>query len=1098
MKQTTELLLGLIFISTQVWAQVGTAQINGTVTDETGSAISGADVKVTQTDTGQVRTVATGTNGSYVLPNLPTGPYRMEVSKSGFAQFVQSGIVLQVASVPTLDVVLKLGAVNEQVQVEATAVQVETQATGVGQVIDSARVVDLPLNGRNPQQLITLAGAAVTGGLQSTTRGYPTQLISVGGGLNNGLTYVLDGGSHNEPYINAGLPLPFPDALQEFKVDTSSVPAQYGQHSAGAIEAVTKSGSNEFHGDLFEFLRNGDLNARNTFAPVRDGLKRNQFGGVIGGPVRKNELFFFFGDQFTRTRSVPSTVVDTIPTPQVLAGDWTAITGPACNGGRQIKLNAPFVNNTISPSLYSPAAVNLVKHFPVVTNLCGRDVFGRVNNSNEQFIVARVDFQQSQKNQLFGRYMEAILHQISDYNGKDILSASQPNFNRNADSFVLGDTYVINPSLVSSSRATLLRTVNVKSTPDFFNFSSLGVQGIYSASGYPKITEVVDGGLFNLFKPTLSPGNTNSTDWQLAQDFSMTHGPHQISFGVNYIRTGLNYLSATNADGQYTFRSTTGSAMGDLMLGRAATFVQSQLVGWYPRQHYFATYVQDAWKVNRNLTVIAGLRWEPYLSPYTKYVQTGFIDNAAYIANVHSKVFSNAPAGVLFGGDPGYPLGSSLEPNVWSHVAPRLGLAWDPKGNGRMVIRASAGKFYEYTHFDTYGDLLNSPPTGGRVALTGVSLDNPWAGVPGGSVFPLGFGPNALFVPNSTYVNVPKGIKQSYIEQWNFSIQKQIGTSWLIAASYLGNLGVHGIQGHEGNPAIYVPGNCIAGQYGLTAPGPCSNPDNEDSRRLLTLENPSQGKYFSTVATVDSNGSRSYNGLVLSAQRRVSNGFSVLANYTWSHCIDFQTLTDTTVAQGWDLNQLKHDRGDCELDRRHVFNLSAVYNTPKFANKTAQLLLTGWQIAPIVSIHSGAPLTISSGNDNALTGTADQWASLALPSAVYASNKGTGTMNWLNANAFVQPADGTYGNVSPGNIKGPGYFDIDIALSRIFKLRERYSIELRGEAFNLFNHVNPGDPTTTTGALIGGVDATLSDSNFGQITSALDPRILQIAAKFTF
>ena len=944
-----------------------------------------------------------------------------------------------------------------------------------------------------------LAGGAVAGGLQSTTRGYPTQLISVGGGLNNGLTYVLDGGTHNEPYINAGLPLPFPDALQEFKVDTSSVPAQYGQHSAGAVEAVTKSGTNEFHGDAFEFLRNGDLNARNTFAPVRDGLKRNQFGGVIGGPVKKNKLFFFFGDQFTRTRSVPSTVFDTIPTPQVLAGDWTAITSPACNGGRQITLKAPFINNTISPSLYSPQAVNLVKHFPTVTNPCGQDSFGRVNNSNEQFIVARMDFQQSEKNQIFGRYTEAILHQIGDYNGTDPLSASQPNFNRNADSFVLGDTYVLSANFVSSTRATLLRTVNVKRSADFFDYSSLGVQGVYTAPGYPKITEVTDSGLFTLFKATLSPGNTNSTDWQLAQDFSMTRGAHQISFGVDFIQADLNYLSATNADGAFTFRSSfTGSAMGDLMLGDAASFVQSQLVGWYPRQHYLASYVEDTWKATSHLTVIAGLRWEPYLAPYTKYLQTGFFNNQAYLAGVHSTVFPNAPAGLLFSGDPGVSLGNALEANVWSHVAPRLGLAWDPKGDGRMVIRASAGKFFDYTHFDTYGDLQNSPPTGGRVALGGVNFANPWAGVPGGNVFPLAFGPNSLFVPSSTYVNVQQGLKQAYIEQWNFSIQKQIGRSWLVSASYLGNLGVHEIEGHEGNPAVYIPGNCAAGQYGLTASGPCSTVNNENQRRLLAIENPLQGQYYSNMATVDSNASRSYNGLIVSVQRRVSSGLSVLANYTWSHCIDYQTSTDTTVAQAWDLNQLSHDRGNCELDRRHLFNLSAVYETPRFANNIARLLITGWRIAPIVTIQSGQSLTISSGNDNALTGTGDQWASLALPSAAYAPNKGTGTMNWLNAAAFVQPALGTYGNLSPGNIAGPGLFDIDVALSRIFKVKERYSLELRAEAFNILNHVNPGDPTTTTGARVGGVDTTLTDANFGKILSALDPRILQMAMKFVF
>jgi hypothetical protein len=1093
-------LLLVAFLSASLGSSIlraqATAQISGTVSDASGLAVPAAEVKATQTATGAVRTVTTGADGGYVFSNLPIGPYQLEVTKEGFATYTQSGIALQVASNPTLDISLKVGAVSERVQVEATAVQVETQATGVGQVIDNQRVLELPLNARNSQQLIILAGAAVAGGTQSTNRGYPVNLISVGGGLNNGLTYVLDGGTHNEPYINANMPLPFPDALQEFKVDTSSVPAQYGQHSAGAVEAVTKSGTNEFHGDAFEFIRNGDLDARNTFAATVDQLKRNQFGGVVGGPVKKNKLFFFFGDQFTRTRSVPTTVIDTIPSQQALSGDWTAITSPACNGGRQINLKAPFINNTISPSLYSPQAVNLMKHFPAVTNPCGQDVFGRVNNSNEQFIVSRIDYQQSSKNLVFGRYMLARLDQIGDYNGTDPLSASAPNYTRRAHSLVLGDTYLISSSMVSSFRATLLRTVNAKNVQDFFNFSDLGVQNVYYPANYAKIAEITDSGDFTLFKATLTPGNTNSTDWQLAEDLSMTHGAHQISFGVDYIQAGLNYLSGTQAPGAFTFTATnTGSALGDLMLGDASKWTQSQLVGWYPRQRYFAGYVQDTWKATSHLTVIAGLRWEPYLSPYTKYIQSGVFSNQWYTEGLHSTVFPNAPVGVLFSGDPGVSLGNSLDTNSWAHFGPRLGLAWDPKGDGRMVIRAAAGKYFDYTHLDTYGDLQNSPPTGGRVALTGVNFGNPWAGT-AGSQFPLAFGPNAIFVPAATYLTVEPGIKHAYIEQWNVSIQKQFGQAWLASASYMGNLGVHENQGHEGNPAIYIPGNCVAGQYGLTAPGPCSTVSNENNRRLLSIENPAQGAYFSNIEAVDSNATRSYNGMILSLQRRAARGVSVLANYTWSHCIDFQNTTNTNTVQAWQLSQLSHDRGDCELDRRHLFNLSTVYLTPRFSNPTLRLLATDWQISGIVTIQSGPSMIILSGLDQALTGTTDQFPNLVLNNP-FTANPGTGTRTWLNPAAFAQPALGTYGNLSPGNIHGPGLFDIDMALSRIFRVKEKVSFEIRAEAFNLLNHVNPGDPNNT-GTIPGGVDVTLTDGNFGKIVSALDPRIMQVAAKIVF
>src|SRR5213594_1836337 len=299
------LVTGVLFSSstcTVLWAQ-STAQVSGTVKDQSGAVLPGVEVTITQTATGLARSILSNETGSYVLPNLPVGPYRLEAGLPGFRKFAQTGIVLQVGSNPVINISLQLGQVAETVEVQADAALVETRATGVGQVIDNVRVLELPLNGRQVTELIILSGAAVGGGTQGTNRTWPTDVISVGGGLNNGLTYLLDGGTHNDPYGNLNLPLPFPDALQEFKVETSAVPAQYGQHSAGAVNDVTKSGTNEFHGSLFEFVRNKVFNARNAFALQRDGLKRNQFGGVVGGPIVKNKLFFFAGDQVTRQRS---------------------------------------------------------------------------------------------------------------------------------------------------------------------------------------------------------------------------------------------------------------------------------------------------------------------------------------------------------------------------------------------------------------------------------------------------------------------------------------------------------------------------------------------------------------------------------------------------------------------------------------------------------------------------------------------------------------------------------------------------------------------------------------------------------------------------
>jgi hypothetical protein len=333
---------------------------------------------------------------------------------------------------------------------------------------------------------------------------------------------------------------------------------------------------------------------------------------------------------------------------------------------------------------------------------------------------------------------------------------------------------------------------------------------------------------------------------------------------------------------------------------------------------------------------------------------------------------------------------------------------------------------------------------------------------------------------------VPLGLKHSYINQWNFGIQKQIGSAWLASASYMGNLGVHENQGSEGNPAVFMGlGPCTL----QTATGPqnystCSTVSNENQRRKLSLENPTQGAYFSNIETVGDSGTRSYNGMILSLQRRAAKGVTVLANYTWSHCIDFGASINTNITQAWDPSRLSHDRGNCELDRRHNFNLSTVYQTPQFANTTARILLTNWQVSAVLGILSGPWLTVLSNLDNALTGTTDQFPN-AVGISPYAAKRGIA--QWLNPNAFTQPAVGTYGNMNPQSVVGPGMIGLDMAFARNFRIREGASLMLRAEAFNLPNHVNPGNPILD-----------LTSNNFGQILSANDPRIMQMALKFVF
>src|SRR5258705_5384551 len=388
---------GILLTGTLAFAQLSTAQLSGRVSDEGGAVLPGVTATATQPDTGFMRSTVTDSNGSYVLSNLPSGPYRLEVSLSGFRTYVQTGIVLQVAGSPAINVVMSVGSLEESVTVEGAAPLVDVKSAGISEVVRNEEIVTLPLNGRNPVELVMLAGAAVQT-ITSTQRALPGSLgVSVAGGQSFGVAYVLDGAMHNNPQDNLNMPFPFPDALQEFSVATSGLSAQNGVHSGAAVNAVTKSGTNRFSGNVFEFIRDRRFNATNPFAPigpngkrVDDGLQRNQFGGTFGGPLVRNKLFFFGGYQGTTVRQQPAANIAWVPTAAMLAGDFTAFASPACNGGRQITLRGGFENNRIDPARFVRAALNLVKYLPTTTDPCGQVTYTLRNDSDEKQYVGRV------------------------------------------------------------------------------------------------------------------------------------------------------------------------------------------------------------------------------------------------------------------------------------------------------------------------------------------------------------------------------------------------------------------------------------------------------------------------------------------------------------------------------------------------------------------------------------------------------------------------------------------------------------------------------------------------------------------------------------
>jgi hypothetical protein len=1072
-----------------VWAQA-TAQISGTVKDQTGAVLPGVEVTATQTETGITRTVVTNETGSYVLSNLALGPYRLEASLPGFRTYAQTGIVLQVNSSPVVNPILEVGQVTEQIEVQANAALVETRSQSVGQIVENERILELPLNGRNVQDLITLAGGAVQQAVNNDRMGNSGAILAIAGGVGYGTDFSLDGASHLNFLSGTNMPMPFPDATQEFKVETSGLTAQNGR--SAAVGAVTKSGTNEFHGDLFEFVRNDLFNARNYFAVKNSSLKRNQFGGVIGGPILKNKLFFFGGFQGTTLRQDPADNEKFVPTAAMMAGDWTAFTSPACNAGRQITLRSPFVNNRIDPALYTPAAVNLARRLPPAQDACGRVQYGSLNVRDERQYVGKVDYQRTPNDSIFGRLLLTSLYNpdpmkfdtnplLSTISGNDWLQQS----------YTIGDTHLFGANIVNAFRLAVNRSSNQLQQSPYFNWCDVGVNMHCYVSKNVGSTSVTGGWSLGT---SFAPGMYYiSNSYSMNDDVSWVKGSHQMAFGGSVLHGRQNNLSYFAALGQFTFSGqTTGLGMGDYLTGKPSRFFQGAPSAHVARATYAALYATDTWKVNSKVTLNYGLRWDPYLptrNGEAPFFATMNFDHDRFLQGIKSTVFLNAPAGMYFPGDPGF-AGNTGVDKQWWQFAPRVGLAWNPTGDGRTSIRTSYSYGYAFVPGEFRETYSGMPPWGNRSTLTSIpgGFDSPWTGIAGGNPFPYVLDKNVKFAPVGFFYTQPRDMRTPTSQSWNLTVQRQVATNWIASVGYIGTANRHLWGSAAINPAIYFPGaSCTLNGVTYT---PCSSSANTDQRRRFSLERPAEGALMGFVALGDDGGSQAYHGMLLSVERRAARGVTVNANYTWSHCIGplaslYNPMGANANITYTDPNNRDFDRGNCDSDRRHVFNLTSVAVTPEFSNRTVRMLATGWRLSGIYRWAAGAPLNIVSGQDRALSGISDQRAN-QLNAKATTGDSGPSAF-YLNPSAFALPDLGTLGNIGRNSIQGPKTWSFDMALSRGFNIREQQRLEFRAEAFNVTNSFRPGLPS-----------ASLSSNTFGQIRTSLEPRILQFALKYVF
>ena len=1099
------LVLGLLALSGRASGQ-GLGRIVGTVQDSSGAIILNASVTATETGKGFKRTTTTDSGGRYVLDSLRPAQYDFSVEASGFHTFDQKEVTLLADQTLTLNVNMQVGAVTETVAVISNTDQVDTTTSTLKQVIEQQRIEELPLNGRNAAELSLLVAGTVSyptnpasptgtfagGALQGATKTFPGAVaIVTNGSRQNQVSYQLDGGNNVDEYTNVNQPFPMPDALQEFSVQTSNYTAQYGQNAGGVVNVITKSGTNKFHGNAFDFVRNSIFNARPWHAATKDQLKRNQFGGTFGGPIIRNKTFFFGAYQQTIQRNL-------------LAGQ---------------SANVPSAGARASAT--DPAVIQLLTHVPLGVPIAGnanlnRATFFRPDQQDFREVTIRGDHSFSEKDQLTIRYFYDHFKRNAVFDPANLLIYSDGSTIKSQN--ILGHwTHVINSNLINDFRfsyapenATRGPASNAMSVQD------LGVKLPFQAPE-KAIQQVRINGVFSFGDNPQASFIRNNLTW--SDDLSWVKGKHDLRFGGTVERSQVDLLNQFFQPAEFSFSSLANFLAGKLS-DYSGNLAFRQGAGEFKnnRNTFIGVYMQDNYRFDRKLTLNLGLRWEPALPWREIKGRQEQFRLADLIAGKRSSQFPNAPPGVFFPGDDGVPV-NGVRPN-YSSFAPRVGFAYDVFGDAKTSVRGGFGIFYD-TRIpgiinNRFADLTPFSPQ--LVLSTGVvnpgtfadplctlaatqalqgctnqssSYPFPFTYPPAKNIqfglgtFVLSWDPVNKYQPPTVY-------------NWNLAVERQLPENILARVAYVGSHSSHLTETLDLN----------------------RKPVGSVSATPTRLNAIAGSALFSTVQQDLQDINANYNSLQLSVEKRMSRGLTILANYTWSRSLDDLppgagvTGFDTSSAKPWD-DPTRHrfDYGPSEFDHKHRFVLSYVWQLPTMKRQKAlvQNLLGGWQLSGLMQAQTGRPLTVRQGFD--ISGTTIGQDRAAFSGANPYGSGACAGINfcrvWLNTGGFLptmvpNPANpatnivnpllkNTFGNVGKGSLRFPGTYTWDMGISKTFAVTERFKVQLRGEYFNIFNHVNfLGDEGTVNNM------SNVSNGNFATLRTAMDPRIGQVALKLIF
>ena len=1079
-------------------AQQVTAAITGRITDATGGAVAGAKITATDTQRGTEWSTITNTEGVYNLPRLPVGTYNVRVEQTGFQSVTQSSVQLVMNQVARIDIRLQVGNVNQTVEVTAAAPLLQTQSTELGQVIDSRTNEALPLATRNYVQLTLLAPGSIhpnpstfKSGLTTASSGRP----NVNGNREQANNFILDGLDNNQVSDNLVGYAPAVDAIQEFNEITNNAPAEFGNFMGGIVSATIKSGTNSFHGDAYEFFRNDQLNA-NNWANNFEGVSRaatrwNNFGGTIGGPIKKDKLFFFADYQGSRLDTPPSTAVKSVYTAAERNGDFSALLhqpNPVqlynpfsmSNGNR-----APFAGNIIPQSLFSPAASKIInsKYYPEPTGpgLINNYLYGYQSYINGDQGDVKIDWNASDKDRVFGQYSESRFSNPTERT----FPLAYNSFNEYPSHVgVLDYTRTVSPSIVNEARAGVnyVFVNNGSSANGLNNFAqTVGIPGVPS--------EFLPG-------MSIAGGNVSgfgtSDVYQLFADaviqaedtMIITKGNHTMHIGFQAYRYRVDtFYSGNNGragtflfNGKYTngpsaAASQSGFGDADFLLG-LPNEIQGGVNGgtWGQRADSLAAFFQDDYRVTPNLTLNLGLRWElhtPWDEVHNRQANFNLLTGQEYLSG-QSCPWNNCNA--LYN-----------QYNGITNFQPRLGLAYTM---GKTVIRAGY----------TMSNYLEGTGTNLRLPINppnAVEHDNQYTtaqyNLLPGSTLDQGFLPfNANGgdqFHNVTLRVWDPNIRPAVSNQWNFTIQQQLDPSLTLSASYVGQRTTH-----------------------LMVPMPyfqrVLNPDGSVSPTRYLAGNPALLADIGQISGTATIGDQSYNALQVLLQQRFSSGLQASLAYTYSKCM---TNNQGYYGQGGQAGQSNWyyqniydaaaEWGPCDYDATHNFVGNFVYSLPfgrdqKFGshmNKALDAAVGGWQVSGILSLHTGFAMTMTAA-DASHTLSRGARADCVAPATVYGTeNSPKGGYQWLNPADFAQPAAGTFGNCGVGTLRGPGLESFDFDLSKSFNITERQHVELRGEFINLTNTPILNSPNRAANSV-----------NFGLLQGAQGERNVQLALKYIF